>query len=113
MKLLEKRAQSKILILLLQLMKFQKVSIGKKGFFLKERSQFTAPPKNHKPGKYKYYAENFSDNPLGPIDSSQKASCLSNKKNIHLSEIQPREKAAQNLLEPKEKKKSQGKKKFS
>lgn len=40
--------------------------------FLKRKKPVTAPPKNTKPSKYKYYAENFTDNPLGPIDSSQK-----------------------------------------
>jgi centromere protein J len=78
--------------------------------FLKRKKPVTAPPKNHKPGKYKYYAENFSDNPLGPIDSSQKPAVKQQKQTPFGNTAE--RKAAQNLLEPKEKKKSQGKKNF-
>lgn len=41
--------------------------------FLKRKKPVTAPPKNNKPAKYKYYAENFTDDPFAaPVESAPK-----------------------------------------
>lgn len=47
-------------------------SVPRKKDFLRRKKPVTAPPKNSKPTKYKYYAENFTDDPFYVPDAEPK-----------------------------------------
>lgn len=89
---------------------YQAPKVPKKKEFLKRKKPVTAPPKNNKPTKYKYYAENFNEDPFPDPDSSTKTANKTQKQ-TPFGNVAERI-ASQDQEKPKEETKPKPKKNF-